>query len=190
MSCVPNSSLPITRQDTRVGQWLFACVHHLCPSSCFPVSNDLIHDFFQMYLHFYLSHFYVYFHLSSNTLHSLHLPSRWVHAAAVRWPSCPQCLEPVGFCWWGWLCPRTTGWSWWRASSCSRTRAWRWRWRCIQASGEFALWLVGRYIYLFKNSHWQIKIITVENWYMCTYWDTNTHPNNTAAVCGHMSTSS
>ena len=71
------------------------------------------------------------------------LPSRWVHAAAVRWPSCPQCLEPAGCCWWGWPCPQTTGWSWWRASSCSRTRAWRWRWRCTRACGEFASWLVG-----------------------------------------------
>lgn len=119
---------------------------------------------------------------SSSRLTPFVLPCRWVRAAAVRWPSCPQCLEPAGCCWWGWLCPQTTGWSWWRASSCSRTRAWRWRWRCIQASGEFASWLVGicsdtlRY----DNCRRWMHVHTLTYTYkQCCY----------VCVCVHMSTS-
>lgn len=104
------------------------------------------------------------------------LPCRWVRAAAVRWPSCPQCLEPAGCCWWGWPCPQTIGWSWWRASSYSRTRAWRWRWRCIQASGEFASWLVGRHDDMFEYSLLEDALIHTQK--QCCY------------VCVHMSTSS
>lgn len=103
------------------------------------------------------------------------LPSRWVRAAAVRWPSCPQCLEPAGCCWWGWPCPQTTGWSWWRASSCSRTRAWRWRWHCIRASGEFASWPVGRCV---------LNMTTGEDGCMLAH--THRHTHTSCSVCLHM----
>lgn len=143
IGCVTNSSLAITWRDRKMAS---SCFHVCVCCSVFPFLVTFLHDPFPMLptflpLQFLTSH-------SSSLLTPLPpfvLPSRWVRAAAVRWPSCPQCLEPAGCCWWGWLCPQTTGWSWWRASSCSRTRAWRWRWRCTQASGEFASWLVGKY---------------------------------------------
>lgn len=135
--CVPTSSLAITSRDRKMASGcLHVCESHalLCappflmtsPHGSFPTLPTVLSCD------------------SSSFWTPFVVPCRWVRAAAVRWPSCPQCLEPVGCSWWAWLCPQTTGWSWSRASSCNRTKAWRWRWHYIQASGEFASWLVGR----------------------------------------------
>lgn len=72
------------------------------------------------------------------------LPHRWVRSARGPWRCSRPSSGPVGCCWWVWPCPQTTGCWWRRASSCSRTRPPRSRWRCTPACGGSASWQVGQ----------------------------------------------
>ena len=68
---------------------------------------------------------------------------RWVRSARGLW----RCSRPSSgravCCWSASPSPPTTGCWWRRASSCSRTRPPRSRWRCTPACGGSASWQVG-----------------------------------------------
>lgn len=161
--CVSISSLAITRRDTTVGRWLFACVRHLCPSRCFPVSNDLLHDLVQINFQFLCVFFF-----SSDALHPLYLPlqmsscsSRALTILSTVFGACGLLLVGVAVSTDYWLI-MVEGIILQQNQSME-----------VKMALHSGLWRVcfvaGREIYLvvFLYIHWKNERMTVENWNMC-----------------------